>query len=171
MERAGPEVDQRVGGEQRRGHGRPGGPRAAVLHQHLERQQGQHPPRRLEAEAAPPASAHAGPHPRHSRPPQSQSRTARRHPQTLCLKFPHLPTAERHRTPFISGLVWGILDCFFLRAQGKGLMAARRANLPEDSSGLAPPLRHRFASPHRPLFFSFQIKCFYFLSKKCFVLC
>lgn len=62
MERSGPEVDQRVGGEQRRGHGRPGGARAAVLHQHLERQQGQHPPRRLEAEAAPPASAHAGPH-------------------------------------------------------------------------------------------------------------
>jgi hypothetical protein len=62
VERAGAEVDERVGGEQRGRDGRAGGPRAAVLDEHLQSQQGQHPPRRLQAEAAPPGAAHAGPH-------------------------------------------------------------------------------------------------------------
>lgn len=47
-----------------------------------------------------------------------------------------------HWTPFISGLVWGFLACFFfLPAQGKERMAARRPNLQEDSS----PSRFAFA--------------------------
>ena len=62
VERAGAEVDERVGGEQRRRHGRPGGARAAVLDENLKRQQWQHPSRRPGTEAAPPATAHAGPH-------------------------------------------------------------------------------------------------------------
>jgi len=44
IERAGAEVDERVGGEQRGRDGRAGGARAAVLDEHLQRQQGQHPP-------------------------------------------------------------------------------------------------------------------------------
>lgn len=67
VEGAWAEVQQRVGGEQRRRHGGPAGARAAVLEQHLQRQQGQHPSRAADpaaaaVEARPPAAAHSGPH-------------------------------------------------------------------------------------------------------------
>jgi hypothetical protein len=61
-EHAGAEVDERVDGEQGDRDGRAGGPRVAVLDDQLQSQQGQHPPRRLQAEATPPGAAHAGLH-------------------------------------------------------------------------------------------------------------
>jgi hypothetical protein len=85
------------------------------------------------------------------RPPQNQRRSSPSHANSM-LEIPPPFCRRAAPDPFYFWISLGILVCFFLRAQGKGLMAARRPNLPEDSSGLdsrpAAPPPVRFASSH-----------------------